>query len=61
MCTPGTVTRIFIDGRTLHIKRFVGKFKQRTVPVPLQKKRTVAKPEMETGRVEILRPVGQAG
>ena len=24
MCTPGTFTRIFIDGRTLHIKRLVG-------------------------------------
>ena len=29
MCTPGTVARILIDGRTLHIKRLVDKFKQR--------------------------------
>ena len=42
MCMPGTVAQIFIDGRTLHIKCFAGKFKQRTnVPVPLQKWRTV--------------------
>ena len=37
--TPGTVARIFIDGRTLHIKRLVSKFKQRTnVPYPITKK-----------------------
>ena len=30
MCTPRTVARIFIDGRTFHKKRLVGKFKQRT-------------------------------
>ena len=52
------VTRIFIDGRKLRVKRLVDKFKQRTkvsypyhhrkgvpyqrtVPVPLQKRRTV--------------------
>ena len=29
VCTPGTVAQIFIDGRTLHIKRLVVKFKQR--------------------------------
>ena len=44
MCTPGTVARIVIDGRRLHKKRLVGKFKQRTVPVPLQKRRTVPVP-----------------
>ena len=40
MCTPGTVAQIFIDGRTWHIKRLVGKFKQRTnVPYPYHYKK----------------------
>ena len=30
MCTPSTVARILIVGRTLQIKRLEGKFKQRT-------------------------------
>ena len=42
MCTPSIVARIFIDGRTLHIKRLVGKFKQRTnVPYPYYYKKGV--------------------
>ena len=55
MCTPGTVARIFIDGRTLHIKRLLGKFKQRAnVPYPYHCKkgvpyqRTVSIPEVES-------------
>ena len=35
MWTHGTAARIFIDGRTLHIKRLGGKFKHRT-NVPYQ-------------------------
>ena len=30
MCTTGTVAQIFINCRKLHIKRLIGKFKQRT-------------------------------
>ena len=43
MCTLGTVAGIFINGRALQIKRFSRQIQtayQRTVPAPLQKRRT---------------------
>ena len=42
MRTPGKVAQIFIDGRALHIKRLVGKPKQRTyVPYEYHYKKSV--------------------
>ena len=60
MCT---VARIFINGRTLHIKRLFGKFKQRTnMPFPYHYKkayrtRTIRKKAYRTSQQKLRRTV----
>ena len=56
MCTRGTVAQIFIDSRTLHIKRLAGKFKQHT-NVPYRCTSTVTKKSVTYQRIVVSLPL----